>query len=151
MFASGLFDPTMIPSYVGGLGSLVVIAASVRRLSQADRETNRPHNRMLHQLKWTGLATCFSVILVKSSVRIWYIRTARGPSFIDESWWQYLWVIFVVAAVGTTGLAAFLRWADRPFPPGHCRECGYALKGNVSGVCPECGTAIASRLVHVND
>lgn len=23
---------------------------------------------------------------------------------------------------------------------GHCRMCGYDLTGNVSGVCPECGT-----------
>ena len=30
----------------------------------------------------------------------------------------------------------------RPFyPPGHCQKCGYNLTGNVSGVCPECGTA----------
>jgi len=29
----------------------------------------------------------------------------------------------------------------RPLPPpGHCRTCGYNLRGNVSGVCPECGT-----------
>lgn len=26
------------------------------------------------------------------------------------------------------------------FVPGHCRRCGYDLTGNVSGVCPECGT-----------
>ena len=25
---------------------------------------------------------------------------------------------------------------------GHCRECGYNLTGNTSGVCPECGTKI---------
>ncbi len=25
---------------------------------------------------------------------------------------------------------------------GHCRSCGYNLTGNVSGICPECGTAI---------
>ena len=31
----------------------------------------------------------------------------------------------------------------RPFyPPGHCQKCGYNLIGNVSGVCPECGTKI---------
>lgn len=23
--------------------------------------------------------------------------------------------------------------------PGHCRKCGYSLRGNVSGICPECG------------
>ena len=26
--------------------------------------------------------------------------------------------------------------------PNRCRECGYDLTGNVSGVCPECGTRI---------
>lgn len=26
--------------------------------------------------------------------------------------------------------------------PGHCQNCGYDLTGNVSGVCPECGTAV---------
>ncbi len=25
---------------------------------------------------------------------------------------------------------------------GHCRQCGYDLQGNVSGICPECGTAL---------
>ena len=34
----------------------------------------------------------------------------------------------------------------RPFyPPGHCQKCGYDLTGNVSGVCPECGTEVARR------
>ena len=25
-------------------------------------------------------------------------------------------------------------------PKGFCRKCGYALRGTISGVCPECGT-----------
>lgn len=25
-------------------------------------------------------------------------------------------------------------------PPGHCKQCGYNLTGNTSGICPECGT-----------
>lgn len=29
--------------------------------------------------------------------------------------------------------------------PGHCLKCDYDLTGNESGVCPECGTAIASQ------
>ncbi len=45
------------------------------------------------------------------------------------------WMPFVLAA----GLTAFLWWREcrRPLP-GHC-PCGYDLRGNVSGVCPECG------------
>lgn len=28
-------------------------------------------------------------------------------------------------------------------PPRHCRNCGYNLTGNESGVCPECGTSLS--------
>jgi len=28
-------------------------------------------------------------------------------------------------------------------PPGHCRKCGYDLRLNESGVCPECGVEVA--------
>ncbi len=27
----------------------------------------------------------------------------------------------------------------QPYPAGHCRRCGYNLRGNTSGQCPECG------------
>jgi hypothetical protein len=30
----------------------------------------------------------------------------------------------------------------RRAPSGHCQTCGYNLTGNVSGICPECGTPI---------
>jgi len=29
--------------------------------------------------------------------------------------------------------------------PGHCRNCGYSLTGNLSGVCPECGEKVAEQ------
>src|SRR5947209_5088519 len=46
-------------------------------------------------------------------------------------WWTVVWLN---------------RWHlnDRP-PAGHCRQCGYDLTANVSGVCPECGTPISRR------
>ncbi len=49
------------------------------------------------------------------------------------------WFILVGVAVPT----AVLFWRVRkPFPPGHCRKCGYDLTGNVTDVCSECGEAI---------
>lgn len=52
-----------------------------------------------------------------------------------------LWLPFLAIATPT----ALLWWRDRRpkrYPPGCCRQCGYDLTGNMSGRCPECGTAI---------
>lgn len=50
-----------------------------------------------------------------------------------------LWMPLLVCA----GLTGFLWWRDRPSPPGYSDHCGYDLTGNISGVCPECGSPIA--------
>jgi hypothetical protein len=51
-----------------------------------------------------------------------------------------LWVPLIFVA----GPTAFLWYRERRrrFPSGHCQLCGYNLKGNQSGVCPECGSLI---------
>ena len=48
------------------------------------------------------------------------------------AWSALLLVVVLIARI----------W-KRPYPPGHCRRCGYDLTGNVSGRCPECGTPTA--------
>ncbi len=54
------------------------------------------------------------------------------------------WLLLVTAAAPT----AWLWWRDRRrIPPGHCQTCGYNLTGNVSGVCPECGTPTTQSTV----
>ncbi len=45
---------------------------------------------------------------------------------------------FLAVAVPT--LLVWRYWPAAP-KPGHCR-CGYNLKGNTSGVCPECGIEV---------
>jgi hypothetical protein len=35
--------------------------------------------------------------------------------------------------------------AKREMLEGHCRSCGYNLAGNVSGICPECGSTITTQ------
>lgn len=49
-----------------------------------------------------------------------------------------LWMLTGLVAIPT----AVIWWRDRRFPRGHCRVCGYNLTGNISAICPECGTAI---------
>lgn len=48
-----------------------------------------------------------------------------------------LW-LFLLGGAMPTGILFYLD--RRRIPPGHCLTCGYDLTGNVSGICPECGT-----------
>jgi hypothetical protein len=54
--------------------------------------------------------------------------------------WPFLFAL-------TVPLMSFLRWVRQPWiqqvEPGFCPSCSYDLTGNLSGVCPECGTAVA--------
>jgi hypothetical protein len=55
------------------------------------------------------------------------------------------WAIALLAAAASVwSWLAYRRRRDHD-RPGHCRACGYDLKGNVSGVCPECGAAAAKE------
>lgn len=77
------------------------------------------------------------------TAREWYTRTVWRPRWERMAKGVVvsipLWIPIVLVAVPT----AYLFWHDRRHPTsGHCRNCGYNLTANTSGVCPECGTAI---------
>jgi len=58
---------------------------------------------------------------------------------MQSSLWIPFWLAFVLLAIPT----ALLWWRDLDrIPPGACQSCGYNLTANVSGRCPECGTAV---------
>ena len=66
---------------------------------------------------------------------------------ISLQWRYYLDVplIVLVLAFAAYPLIAFVRGPLRRYRRGKagcCQKCGYSLVGNVSGVCPECGTKI---------
>lgn len=63
-----------------------------------------------------------------------------GPTNILV-WRAYLplWFPFTLLFCAT-GLLWYL--GRRRHLSGHCQKCGYDLTGNVSGRCPECGTAV---------
>ncbi len=62
-------------------------------------------------------------------------KLARGPTIIVTYIEFPLYALFAAVAVPT-----LLAWRFWPMAvrPGHC-PCGYDLRGNESGTCPECG------------
>jgi hypothetical protein len=55
-----------------------------------------------------------------------------------------LWAIAVACGVMSAVYWGGVRRCGRRRAEGFCRGCSYDLTGNVSGVCPECGTKIAT-------
>ena len=53
----------------------------------------------------------------------------------------------VIPAAVLIWIGAILSRQEMRNTPGYCSECGYCLKGNASGVCPECGTRIRRKVV----
>ena len=49
-----------------------------------------------------------------------------------------VWILVVIVGLPTV----ILWWRDRRPKEGCCKTCKYDLTGNISGICPECGTAI---------
>ena len=71
----------------------------------------------------------------------WPFMSAKGRIvYVASPFWALL--------AATSLPTVLLWWLDPPrHPPAHCQSCGYDLTGNVSGVCPECGTAVpAARM-----
>ncbi len=58
-----------------------------------------------------------------------------------------LWILLLLVVVPTV----FLFWHDRMYPGHCCQRCGYDLRGNISGVCPECGQALVQSWVRTPD
>ena len=60
----------------------------------------------------------------------------RSPLYFGWNVRLPFWIPFLVVSIPT-----YILWRrDRRKPEGCCQECGYDLTGNVSGVCPECGS-----------
>ena len=60
----------------------------------------------------------------------------RSPTVASQIWLPLL-------AIGIPTIVAWRLDRRRPLP-GHC-PCGYDLRGNVSGTCPECGAVVIQR------
>ena len=83
----------------------------------------------------TLLSLLIAAAYVLSGLRVPLVCGSRTPPKIGFS--PSIWPAYPFAAVAVATLLVW-RFGPKPVEPGHCR-CGYDLKGNVSGVCPECG------------
>ncbi len=81
------------------------------------------------------------------------ICTPILDSVFDASPRDYVWLMFGVSAMvygavlGGAGYFSSLSSRRDLRGPAHllrCKKCRYCLIGNTSGICPECGTRIAS-------
>ncbi len=77
--------------------------------------------------RWTGGECLF---LTKGP------RAYRLFGYFGMRW--VLWPLGLVVALIVAG-KLLLWWRLRQLPSVHCRTCGYDLRGNVTGTCPECG------------
>ncbi len=104
-------------------------------------------------LNYTVTAQPRSFAVTASRVRFAYALHDTWRIFM---WWEPwaggrarhmefpLWPL----AAGAGLVAAVAWWLDPPRRPrpGCCPACGYDLRGNVSGRCPECGTPRPARM-----
>lgn len=56
--------------------------------------------------------------------------------------WPVATIILLIALSPFLAAVARTLRAEHRQNNGHCTSCNYNLTGNVSGVCPECGTKI---------
>jgi len=83
--------------------------------------------------------------LIWSGIRFWRPKMdSVVPSVAGSSYFIIPWILFVLIFGGMFRVL----WrgpARRNSVFSTCEHCGYNLTGNVSGVCPECGTAIEAE------
>jgi hypothetical protein len=106
-----------------------------RRVRRTLRDRLRDHRRLAGGGTYVVVGVCLSIA---SSALFRALGVDRFGA-MDIS-------MCIAAAGGLVSAIIVYRRLKRPSPPpGCCRECGYDLTGNVSGICPECGTPIEKK------
>ena len=79
---------------------------------------------------------CGAARAARSLVHFAFGPEAGAHDFVVPQW-------IVPAVFGALPAARIAGWSRRRRAVGNaCRSCGYDLTGNVSGVCPECGSGV---------
>jgi hypothetical protein len=129
---------------VADSGSLIV---GVRRGWPSRDWIEREHLRAVGGLWGDGLSSRYTLfgIGVLAGECFWNGHEERAVwhRAVVLPWW-YLVLLFAAAPLEQLGRWVWSnRRSERRRRSGACLDCGYDLTGNVSGVCPECGSKVA--------
>ena len=85
---------------------------------------------------WLSAISCVLIVTILIADRYSFKRTSIAINA----------VLLVVLVLDIPAVIRFRRQWDREYRAknNRCVECGYDLAGNVSGICPECGSKIAT-------
>jgi predicted RNA-binding Zn-ribbon protein involved in translation (DUF1610 family) len=91
--------------------------------------------------KYAGPAVFLASIFIVGGAGMIAQSLANGP-VVGWLRWESLLIGGIFVTAGTGRLLLIRRHRRRIIrdQKGLCRSCGYNLTGNMSGVCPECGT-----------
>ncbi len=81
------------------------------------------------------------------------VKMQTGVTLLPGDFWLAAWlaIIFGFPYAATRWILATVGRSRVAFDPDHCTSCGYNLTGNLSGVCPECGTPIPPAAIGTTD
>lgn len=120
-------------------------AAQLRSYSRPGLTVQR--NTEGRKLNWEfKFESGFRTATPTASVFKWpFTSTASAPTVKVNAHYVQLPIIHVLITCWLVAILLLLRARDRTMQ-GRCSFCKYNLTGNLSGICPECGTSIANPL-----
>ena len=83
------------------------------------------------------------------AIIVLWSKAVPSVVYFHKRVWPDVRLIYLLVPVGLGACAISLAVCriivGKRDPKGRCRKCGYDLSGNVSGVCPECGSEVDLR------
>lgn len=103
-----------------------------------------PVSTLVPGLVWSGFS--FLAILADPGNNLTAgVKPLWLTSWVVQLLGSYLWLVLLLVLANANARAAYAIVKPMFDPCRRCTTCGYNLTGNVSGVCPECGTAIRAE------
>ena len=122
------------------LGAMIVPHAPVLVFHTASKELYLTSEAFV--FAWDGAGSVSPTARVVVSTKGWHSQ--RYPSIYEECFVNFatvpIWVLFALVSI-----PVIVRNTRKRHLAGHCKSCNYNLTGNVSGICPECGTPVKER------